>query len=187
MAYIKMIQPEEAEGQLKEIYDDIIKKRGKLSEVLQIQSLNPPSLVNQMNSYMTIMFGQSPLTRAQREMIAVVVSAANDCTYCQVHHAAALNNFWKDDSKTDLLKKDFNQVELSETDKLLCSYAWNLTKYPGKVTEEKYIDPLKKTGLSDRSILDATLVIAFFNFANRMVLGLGAELEAELGAGFKYE
>ena len=45
---------------------------------------------------MELMFTKSELSRAEREMIAVVVSATNNCEYCQIHHAHALNHYWKE-------------------------------------------------------------------------------------------
>lgn len=101
MAYIDVVGYDEAEGKLREIYDDLIETRGKLANVHMIQSLNPESIVNHMDLYMTIMFGKSPLRRVQREMIAVVVSKNNDCDYCQLHHAAAVKHYWKDDVKIE--------------------------------------------------------------------------------------
>jgi uncharacterized peroxidase-related enzyme len=85
MSNIKVISLEEADGRLKEIYVDLIERRGKLAAVHTIQSLNPESIIAHMELYMTLMFSQSPLSRAQREMIAVVVSAANGCNYCKPH------------------------------------------------------------------------------------------------------
>lgn len=185
MAYIRVVNETEAEGRLAEIYSDLIGKRGKIAEVHKIQSLNPETIVNHMDLYMSIMFGQSPLKRVQREMIAVVVSAANNCIYCQAHHAAAVNHYWKDDEKVSQLKVDFTNLGLSEIDRLLCEYAEGLTLNPGADTENAYINPLREAGLDDRGILDATLVIAYFNFVNRIVLGLGVELEENSG-GYKY-
>lgn len=185
MTFIKTIQEEEAEGRIKEIYDDIIATRGKIAEVHKIQSLNPESIVNHMDLYMTIMFGQSPLRRAQREMMAVVVSKANNCEYCQIHHAEAVNHYWKDDEKTQGLREDYKSIDLTPTDELLCSYAWELTKNPGNETELSYLKPLKDEGLTDRAILDATLVIAYFNFVNRIVLSLGVRVEENAG-GYNY-
>ncbi len=187
MAFIKVIEHAEAEGELKEIYDHLLETRGKLAEVHKIQSLNPKSIMNHMELYMTIMFGKSPLKRYQREMIAVVVSAANDCEYCQIHHSAALNHFWKDQEKVDQLWSDYKTVELSEIDRLLCGYAFELTDKPGSVRENDYLDPLKSLGLSERAVLDASLVIAYFNFVNRLVLGLGVALEEDRGEGYKYD
>jgi len=186
MANIDIIQPENATGELKEIYDDLLESRGKIAEVHKIQSLNPKSILNHMDLYMTIMFGQSPLRRVHREMLAVVVSKANDCEYCQIHHTEAVKNFWKDSNKTDQLRLNYEKADLTIEEMALCDYAWNLTKYPGNCGKEKYSDQLQKIGFSDRAILDATLVVSYFNFVNRMVLSLGVELEEHPG-GYKYD
>ncbi|MEX2602771.1 MAG: peroxidase-related enzyme [Gracilimonas sp.] len=186
MPFIEVIEPEEASGSLKEIYDQLIKSRGKLAMVHKIQSLNPESITAHMDLYMQVMFGKSPLKRAQREMIAVVVSAANQCEYCQLHHGEALNHYWKDDEKIEQLREDYNELDLSETDLELCKLAKKLTVHPHAINEEKDIQPLKELGLSDRAILDASLVISYFNFVNRMVLGLGVETNEEEVKGYKY-
>jgi len=187
MPYIDVISYERSEGELREIYDDLIESRGKLAEVHQIQSLNPKSITNHMDLYMTIMFGKSPLKRWQREMIAVVVSKSNDCEYCQQHHGSALLHYWKDESRVEQLKLDFNKVEdLSDLDRALCFYAQSLTLNPSKIDKNVHINKLKDLGLEDRAILDAALVTAYFNFVNRLVLGLGVHLEEHQGAGFKY-
>jgi len=185
MPHIEVIQPEEAEGELKKIYDDLTKSRGKVAEVHKIQSLNPKSIVNHMDLYMTIMYGRSPLKRVQREMMAVVVSKANNCEYCQIHHVEAVQHYWKDDKKCEQLKEDYTQLDLSPTDKLFCDMAWHLTKSPSEATKDRFIEPLQVLGVSDKAILDATLVIAYFNFVNRIVLHLGVSLEEQPG-GYKY-
>ena len=172
---------------LLEIYDDLKKKRGKLAEVHKIQSLNPESIVNHMDLYMTIMFGRSPLKRYQREMIAVVVSGANQCEYCTIHHGDALNHFWKDQDKVNQLARDFYSVDLSEADLALCEFGHELTLQPFNITEEKHIKLLKSLGFDERSILDATLVISYFNFVNRIVMGLGVDVEEEGGKGYEYD
>lgn len=185
MAFIRVIHEGQADGRLKEIYDDLLEKRGKIAEVHKIQSLNPETIVNHMDLYMSIMFGQSPLKRVQREMIAVVVSAANNCVYCQAHHSAAVNHYWKDEGRVEQLRQDYTRLDLAPIDRLLCDYARSLTLNPGSDTEKAFIAPLREAGLDDRGILDATLVIAYFNFVNRIVLGLGVKLEENSG-GYKY-
>ncbi|MEM7038473.1 MAG: peroxidase, partial [Bacteroidota bacterium] len=67
MPYIEIIREDQAEGELQVVYDEIIAKRGALSEVLMIHSLNPESLRRHMDLYITSMFGKSPLRRPQRE------------------------------------------------------------------------------------------------------------------------
>ena len=187
MAFIEVIDYPESTGELREIYDGLLESRGKLAEVHKIQSLNPKSILNHMDLYMTIMFGKSPLRRYQREMIAVVVSVSNKCKYCTEHHSAALNHFWKDDERTARFTQDRASVGLDEKDGALCNYAQVLTETPNEVKKEEQIAKLKALGLKDRAILDAALIIAYFNFVNRLVLGLGVELEAHSGEGFKYD
>ena len=186
MALIEVIQPEEAEGELKQIYDDLIQSRGQIAEVHKIQSLNPKSIVNHMDLYMTLLYGKSPIKRVIREMIAVVVSTANQCEYCQIHHLEAVNHYWKDNKKASQFKNDYLSVELSEVESLYCRYAKSHTLKPGDDKSE-IINKLKDLKQSDRAILDATMIIGYFNFVNRIVAGLGVELESDSGKGYKFD
>lgn len=185
MAHIKVISYSEASGKLKNIYLDLIDKRGKLANVHTIQSLNPDSIIAHTELYMTVMFSHSPISRANREMLAVVVSAANGCNYCQQHHGAALNNYWKNSERVEQLKRNYLLADLTEKEKLLCNYAIELTMYPDDFETTDRTQVLKEAGFDDRCILDATLVIAYFNFVNRIVLSLGVTLEDDGGEGYK--
>ena len=186
MARINVIKYDDADGKLKEIFNDLISKRGKLSNVLSIQSLRPESIITHIDLYMGIMFSKSELSRAEREMMAVVVSVANNCSYCQIHHAEAVNHYWKDDLKLSLLKTNFKEADLSKREMALCSYAHELTLDPGNSEQVDITLPLKFEGLSDAAILDASLVVSYFNFVNRMVLSLDVKLESDSGTGYKY-
>jgi uncharacterized peroxidase-related enzyme len=185
MPFIKTISPEHADGRLKDIYDGLKKSRGKIAEVHKIQSLNPAALADHMELYMTVMFGKSPLKRYQREMLGVVVSAANKCDYCISHHEQALLAYWKDEQKTKLLISDREKLDLSETDRFLCTLAEKLTLNQNK-NYNADIESLKERGLSDRAIHDTVQVIAYFNYVNRLVLGLGVEFTEEEIKGYKY-
>jgi len=186
MANIRIIDYDEAEGRLKEIYDDLIKTRGQLAEVHKIQSLRPESIVKHMDLYLEIMFSKSELSRAEREMMAVVTSVVNNCHYCQIHHAEALNHYWKDDENILRLQNDYKDAQLSKKELVLCQFAENLTSAPDSFSEPEFINALKTIGLSDKAILDATLVVSYFNFVNRMVLGLGVNLEHNQAKGYNY-
>lgn len=186
MPYIDVIQPGQAGGRLKEIYEDLAKSRGKIAEIHKIQSLNPETIVRHMDLYMAIMYGKSPLKRVLREMMGVVVSRANKCEYCVRHHAAAVAHYWKDDDRTQQLMKDYTKAGLEETEMVFCELAWHMTLRPGEKTSLGWIEKLKEKGVTDRAILDAMLVISYFNFVNRMVLGLGVELEDDPG-GYRYQ
>jgi len=81
MAWIKVIEPEEATGELKKEYDAALERAGKVFNILKVQSLNPPALQASMQLYRASMFGPSDLSRAEREMLATVTSWANHCFY----------------------------------------------------------------------------------------------------------
>ncbi len=81
MAYIRVIGPDEADGFLKQQYDAAIKRSGSVSNVVSVQGHNSKVLESSIKFYREVMFGESPLSRAQREMMAVVVSKTNKCHY----------------------------------------------------------------------------------------------------------
>lgn len=81
MAWIKVISEEKAGDKLKRAYSTMLEPWGGVDNILKIHSLNVPSLETHYQFYKTLMRGRSDLSRAQREMIAVVVSAINQCHY----------------------------------------------------------------------------------------------------------
>jgi len=186
MARIKTTGYSEAQGRLKEIYDELMEQRGKLAAVHTIQSLRPESIKQHMDLYMGIMFNRSELSRDEREMMALVVSAANGCLYCQKHHAEALNHYWKNENKVKRVMKEDSWSFLPVRERELCHYARILTLKPHEHETHDFTQMLRNVGISDAGILDATMVIAYFNFVNRIVLSLGVELEDEAGKGYKY-
>lgn len=186
MPRIHVIEYEESEGRLREIYDQLIQSRGQLAEVHKIQSLNPETIHIHMTLYLNIMFGSSPLTRSTRELIAVIVSRTNKCDYCIQHHAAALLNYWKDEEKVAALIQGKDMDILDSSELHISQFAQQLTLNPSAPMIETIIQKLKKLEFTDRAILDMNLIISYFNFVNRMVLGLGVALESDAGKGYKY-
>jgi alkylhydroperoxidase family enzyme len=81
MAYIKLITESEADGKLAGIYEAARKRAGRVFNILRIQSQNADTLQAMLELYAAAVKGLSPLTRAQREMLAVVTSRANECHY----------------------------------------------------------------------------------------------------------
>lgn len=81
MAFIRTIGPGDADGDLARTYEEIGAARGGVAHILQIQSLHPKALRAHFDLYRALMFGSSPLSRAERELIATIVSAENGCHY----------------------------------------------------------------------------------------------------------
>ena len=82
MAWIRTVDPAEATGLLARVYREAVRRAGKVFQVLRIQSPRPEVLDASVALYLEVMCSdRSPLTRAQREMIATAVSRANHCFY----------------------------------------------------------------------------------------------------------
>lgn len=81
MAYVKISPPEEATGKLKAEYEAAVKRAGYVANILRLQSANPDTLHHSTGVYISCMLADSGLSRAEREMVAVVVSAINQCFY----------------------------------------------------------------------------------------------------------
>ena len=81
MPWIKQIPVAEATGLLKAEFDKALQRAGRVWHIVHIMSLNPRVMRDSIQLYITAMMGESPLTRVQREMLAVVVSCENNCHY----------------------------------------------------------------------------------------------------------
>ena len=81
MPRIRVIPLAEARGILRKEYEAALKRAGRIWHIVSIMSQNPRALKSSMAFYSAIMYGRSPLSRSQREMLAVVVSATNHCLY----------------------------------------------------------------------------------------------------------
>lgn len=186
MARIEIIEYESSEQRLREIYDELIKKRGQLANVHKIQSLLPESIQTHMALYMEIMFSHNELSRAERELIGTVVSKVNGCQYCTKHHADALNHYWKNDDRIEKLKQFKFEEILSSKEIAMVEYSKHLTLSPADHEKKDYTENLKEFGFSDTAILEIVLVTSYFNFVNRIVLSLGIEIEQDNEKGYKY-
>ena len=81
MPYIDIVPLKRATGLLKKQYDAALARAGRIWGIVSIMSPNPRAMKVSMDFYKTLMYGPSPLSRGQREMLAVVVSATNHCVY----------------------------------------------------------------------------------------------------------
>ncbi len=81
MAWIQTVSPEDATGELKLEYDAAVRRAGKVFNILRIQSLNAKTLHASMELYLATMHGPFGVSRAEREILATVVSWANRCFY----------------------------------------------------------------------------------------------------------
>ena len=184
MAWINEIEEHDAEGELRAVYDELLKSRGKLANILQVHSLNPGALKTHVDLYMHLMFAQSGLSRKEREAIAVVVSANNECAYCVSHHYEPLTRYEKDPHVLSTIRDADTLDALDDRLAGILQHAAKLTTNPDQVSADD-VQKLRDLGLSDRDILDITLVTAYFNFVNRIALGLGVDYSEEEVKGYE--
>ncbi len=185
LAWIQIIDEDTAQGLLKAQYEDVRVRRGRVSNVMKAHSLDPETIHLHLDLYLHLMFGKSTLTRVQREMIAVVVSRTNNCRYCVTHHGEALLAHVRDEAFVRSLGTDFLKSGVTPKDRAMLVYAAKLTRTPGDVSERDVAE-LRRVGFSDEEILRVNLITSYFNFANRIVSGLGIPLEAADERLYKY-
>jgi uncharacterized peroxidase-related enzyme len=185
MPRIRVIDEEDADEKLKAAYGKIKGTRGKVANILKIHSLKPETMLAHEELYLTLLFRNSGLSREEREIIATVVSAANNCEYCIQHHAEALNVYWKDRARVDLLIRDVCAVDLPARTRAMVAYAVNLTQRSSGMREQD-VEDLRQAGFSDEDILSINRIASYFNFVNRIALGLGVEFSEEEVKGYNY-
>jgi uncharacterized peroxidase-related enzyme len=114
-----------------------------------------------------LMLGESGLSKTEREMIAVAVSAINHCHYCLTSHGAALRQRGKDPELGELIAQNYRAADLDRRQKAMLDFAAKLTEAPDKI-EEADREILRRAGFSDRDIWDIGAVASFYNMSNRM-------------------
>ena len=142
-------------------------KLGFVPNVLRAWLLRPAKLRNFIRAYDELMLAPSGLSKLEREMIAVAVSAANRCYYCLVAHGAAVRKLSGDPQLGEMLAFNYRVAELSDRQRTMLDFAVLLTEAPHEVTSEDRHD-LREVGFSDEDIFDIAETAAFFNYTNRV-------------------
>lgn len=176
MAHIEVIAPGEAGEELAAVYEEVEHSRGAVANILAIHSLLPETMETHMDLYKAIQFSNAKggLSRRERELLAVVVSAVNGCAYCVGHHSDALERYLEDAELVEAIGEDWDAAVEDPGERALCTYAEKLTRDPANVGAED-VEALRQAGYGDVAILQAALTTSYFNFVNRIALGLGVE------------
>ncbi len=170
--WLRVPEEEELPPEIHELWQPSLEKLGFVPNVLRFYALRPGRLLAWNAHYEEAMRGDSTLTKAEREMIAVVVSVTNDCAYCIAAHSAALRKLTKDPALADQIAADYAEADIPERMHRALDYAVKLTRVPATMTEGD-VEELRAAGWHDEDIMDITEVTALFNFSNRMASGLG--------------
>ncbi len=117
--------------------------------------------------YNELMLADSGLSKLEREMIAVVVSAVNRCYYCLSAHGAAVRQLASDPELGEILIMNYRAADLSPRQRSMLDFSVKLTESPHLIADEDR-DLLRNAGFSERDIWDISATAAFFNMTNRM-------------------
>lgn len=157
---------------LRKYFNVAEEKIGFLPNVLRAYSWNPERLRWFSRFYNEIMLGESKLSKLEREMIAVVVSSANRCWYCQVAHGAAVRQMGKDPVLGEQMVMNWRAAPLNDRQRAMLAFAEKLTLESSKVAEADR-QALRDAGFSEAEIWDICDVAGLFAMTNRVASGVG--------------
>jgi uncharacterized peroxidase-related enzyme len=172
MSWLRVPDESEVPEEVLELWREPLERLGFVPHVLRVFALRPDHLRLWWAYYDELMRGESGLTKAEREMIAVVVSAQNRCHYCIVSHSAALRKLTGDPPLADQLATNHAYAAVEPRQRVMLDYAVKLTESSSRCTEAD-VELLRAAGWSDEDVFDIAAVAAMFNFTNRLASGLG--------------
>jgi len=146
-------------------------KPGFVPNVYQAYSLRPQQLRGFMALYDAIMTEESGLTKAEREMIAVAVSAQNHCFYCLTSHGAVLRIRSKNQVLADTIAANYRAADLTPRQRAMLDLAVKITNDSAAVGEQD-LAALRDHGFTDEDMMDIIQTAALFNYSNRVASAL---------------
>ena len=183
-AWIRMVQDSEASGELGSALEMARTPHGTVDNVMRVHSLRPSTMIGHMKLYKSVLHDESnELPEWLQETIGSYVSHLNGCDYSWANHWANARHLIGDSSRAAEIEcalrsnrpgDVFDGVALA-----LMIYAERLTLAAAEI-EQADIEALKRAGLDDGRILEANQIICYFNYANRLLNGLGVTTEGDI-------
>ena len=178
MSWIKTIPFSEATGRLRTLYQRVKGPGDNVDNIMMVHSLRPHTMEGHMAMYKHVLHHNgNTLDKWILETIGVWVSVLNNCPYCVDHHFAGLQRLLNDPVQAAKIRSGLEAGDLEGTTLSLeiqaaLIYAQKLTLSPQKITKAD-LTLLHRAKFSEGEILEINQVTAYFNYANRTVLGLG--------------
>ena len=171
MPFVKEVEEAQADPQLREMYSKIEQGLGFLPHYFKTLGAMPAVIQAQLAMNDAIM-QDGALTLVVKEQIGLVVSGINSSAYCIMFHMELLRRFGVEKTLARKLSSDYENAAVEPKVKVLFRFADKLTRHPDDI-EESDTDELKKSGWSDDVVRETVLTVAYFNYINRVSLGLG--------------
>ncbi|HEX9924817.1 MAG TPA: peroxidase-related enzyme [Anaerolineae bacterium] len=157
---------------LRKLFTKAREKIGFVPNVFVAYTVRPAHFRAWFSHFKEMMQGESELSPAEREMIAVVVSAENQCLYCLVAHGADLRQALGNEILGDRITLDYRRAGLDERTTAMLDYAVKITRHPVECSEAD-VEHLRSLGFSDEAIFDIAEIAALYNFTNRLASATG--------------
>jgi uncharacterized peroxidase-related enzyme len=171
MPYVNEIEESQADPHLREIYRNIEKNFGFLPHYFKTLGAKPKVIEGQLQMGSAVM-GDGALSNVVKEQIGVVVSGINGSGYCMFIHMELLQRFGVEKALARKLTTDYENAAVEPNVKALFRLADKLTRKPYDIEDED-IEAVKKAGWDDAAVRETVLTVAYFNYVNRVSLGLG--------------
>ena len=174
----------ESTGRLRTLYDRIKGPDDNVDNIMLAHSLRPHTMEGHMAIYKYVLHHSgNRLPKWYLEAIGVYVSLLNGCTYCFEHHFAGLFRLIGDEPRAMKMRASLESGNpasaFDERETAGLAYARTLTLDAASLTSAD-IDALRNAGFDDGEILEINQVTAYFNYANRTVLGLGISTDGDI-------
>ena len=184
MTWISTISYDDADGELKKLYDRIKGPDNNVDNIMMAHSLRPHSMQGHMTLYKYVLHHpRNTLPKSYLETIGVWVSLLNECSYCVEHHFGGLSRLLDDDDRAAEIRQAMENEDLAQAfagrELAGLQYAAKLTAAASAVSEED-VEDMRRAGFDDGEILEINQVTAYFAYANRMVLGLGINTDGDI-------
>jgi len=161
------LKPAELSPAMRTYFDKCTEKLGFIPNVLRAYAFDMPKLEAFVAMYNDLMLAPSALSKLEREMIAVAVSAENRCYYCLTAHGAAVRVYSGDPALGELMAMNYRAAKLTKKQRAMLDFAVKMTNESWAIEEEDR-EALRRVGCSDRDIWDIAAVAGFFNMSNRV-------------------
>jgi uncharacterized peroxidase-related enzyme len=171
MPFVNEIEEAQADGRLRELYGKIEQKLGFLPHYFKTLGAKPAVIEAQLQMSDAVMT-DGALSMIVKEQIGLVVSGINSSTYCVMFHMELLRRFGVEKALARKLTADYENAAVDSKVKALFRFADKLTRHPDDI-EESDTDAVKKAGWDDAAVRETVLTVAYFNYINRVSLGLG--------------
>lgn len=175
MSFISPVSEDQAVPPLKNIYAAIRQKMGFLPNYFQALGRRPGLVEGHLA--LTAAVEQSPaLSIALKEKMGLVISGLNSSSYCIAIHMELLRGMGVERPLGRKLVTDYPNAPVDSREMALYRFADKLTVRPAEVKQED-VDALRAAGWDDDAIVEAVVAVSYYNFINRVSMGLGVVAE----------